>query len=212
MIRRDLTGQRFGRLVVLNRVPSIRTGKLRTAWHCRCDCGAETIKITEVLTDGRTRSCGCLRAEATRRRSLRHGHAVGYRASRTHHAWQKAKERCYNPHSERYPRYGGRGIAMCDRWRNDFAAFLADMGECPPGLSLDRINVDGDYEPGNCRWATAGEQARNRSDNVVVVVAGERMILKDFARRINANYKLVHRLYRRGTSLDVISSRLGRAA
>jgi len=125
-------------------------------------------------------------------RSLTHGHKVGYRASRTLKSYQHAKSRCFNPNDEKYPVYGGRGISMCKRWVDSFEEFLADMGECPAGLTLDRIDVNGDYEPRNCRWTTPQVQVRNKTNNVFVTHAGETMILKDFADRMGVGYKALH--------------------
>lgn len=104
--------------------------------------------------------------------------------SREYRAWEAAKRRCYVPGANRFKRYGGRGIVMCSKWRDSFEAFLADMGKCPKGSSIDRINNDGDYEPGNCRWATAREQGANTSRSVIVVLDGERMIQEEAARRL----------------------------
>lgn len=189
----DITGDRYGRLVAICRVP--KTGKA-TRWRFRCDCGAEVETAIDRVRSGVSRSCGCLRAEQTAARSRKHGHSInltrGGSQSRTLKAWQHAKQRCFNPRDAKFPNYGGRGISMCERWRADFREFLADMGECPPGRTLDRINVHGNYEPGNCRWATSHEQARTRTDNVLVEHDGQVMVLKDFAALVGVNYKALH--------------------
>jgi hypothetical protein len=153
----DITSERFGRLVVVDRAGS-QSG--HSTWLCRCDCGRRKPILGESLRRGLTQSCGCLQREWAAKGT--HGHTRNRTGTKTYRAWQSAKDRCFNPRCEDYPNYGGRGIRMCDRWRNDYAAFLADMGESPPGLTLDRIDNDGDYEPGNCRWATLLEQARNK--------------------------------------------------
>lgn len=185
----DISGTRYGRLVAISRAPN--DGR-RTQWLFRCDCGAEVIRKLEPVRGGITRSCGCLLAETTRKRSLVHGHSIGYRRSRTLRSWYAAKERCFNPNTERYPHYGGRGITMCQEWADSFPAFLRDMGECPSDKTLDRIDVDGHYEPRNCRWATSRQQARTRSDNVLVTHHGMVMVLKDFASLMGVNYKRLH--------------------
>jgi hypothetical protein len=163
-----------------------------TKARCICTCGKERIAMAYNLKNGNTRSCGCISAamlkpEADREsmllakiarikevgyRNRRHGHTCvvdhdGQRChSKTYSSWSDAKKRCFRPQNKRYPEYGGRGITMCDAWRNSFEAFLADMGEMPDGTTLDRIDVNGNYEPGNCRWATKLQQARNTRANV----------------------------------------------
>lgn len=189
----DITGQRYGRLVALHRDAS--RGR-RTAWVFQCDCGIICSRGLEGIRGKMTESCGCLRRDTTRDRSLTHGHTVNRLGSRTYRAYGHAKARCYNPHDEKFPQYGGRGIQMNEEWADDFAAFLRDMGECPPKLTLERIDVNGHYEPGNCRWATSYDQSRNRTDNVFVEHNGQRMVLKDYAAAVGVNYKALHVRYR----------------
>jgi hypothetical protein len=183
-----ITGERYGRLIAVRRVQN--RGR-RTVWLFECDCGNSKEISLEAVRRGLTQSCGCIRKEENTRRSTKHGHSIGQR-SRTWRAWQHAKGRCLNPHDPKFPIYGGRGITMCERWRNDFRAFLADMGECPPGKTLDRINPHGNYEPANCRWATSHEQARTRTDNVLVKHQGATLVLKDYATAIGVDYKALH--------------------
>jgi hypothetical protein len=154
---RDLTGQRFGRWMVLE--ISGRTSGQDLKWTCRCDCGTTRAVFGAGLVNGCSRSCGCLARELAETRSTKHG---GY-GTLEFTTWQQMKTRCLNPRHHAYADYGGRGITVCERWRVSFADFLADMGPRPSALhSIDRINNDGNYEPGNCRWATRSEQRRNQ--------------------------------------------------
>lgn len=169
---RDLSGQRFGRLMALRHVGKSRRGY---AWFCKCDCGQETIVAAAILIFGHTRSCGCLRSEksASRMRgqqfSAKHGESTRLRSTPEYQSWESMIARCCNPNNSGFEDYGGRGITVCARWRfgengaSGFSCFLADMGRRPsPGHSLDRRENDGNYDPSNCRWATRQEQQRNR--------------------------------------------------
>jgi hypothetical protein len=156
----DLIGKRFGRLTVTKRLKV----KWVTVWLCRCSCGEITKVFGSNLRSGHTQSCGCLTKEITAQRNranIRHGHCVAYKSTRIYRIWSSMLERCRTPQHRAYKHYGGRGIRVCEQWLI-FENFLADMGERPPGRSLDRIDNDGNYEPSNCRWATQTEQVRNR--------------------------------------------------
>lgn len=156
-----MTGQRFGRWLVLERGDNGAGRQAR--WICRCDCGGIRLVRSTHLKSGSTASCGCLQKERISEKKTTHGHAGRGGETAEYRTWQAMKDRCYNPRHKFFKNYGGRGITVCDRWRENFRAFLADMGRKPrPELSLDRINNEGNYEPGNCRWATRGQQACNR--------------------------------------------------
>lgn len=186
----NLAGQRFGRLTVLEEAPRRVTaaGHSFTRWACICDCGNVVVTFTNGLRSGHAKSCGCLKVELSSTRNLKHGQ----HGAPVYFAWSTMLRRCTDPKTEGYARYGGRGIRVCERW-HDFAAFIADMGQRPPGMSIERENNDGNYEPGNCRWATRNEQMKNTRANVSITYEGETMILADWARRFKTSGTVIRR-------------------
>lgn len=157
---KDMTGLRFGRLFILHRVPYI--GKsVHTRWKAICDCGNETIVQGTNLRSGHTQSCGCSQKEMMQRTRTKHGMS----STGTYRSWSGLKERCTNLNIQRHDHdYMGKGITYCERWEI-FENFLEDMGVCPEGMSIDRKDNNGNYEPSNCRWATQGQQQNNKSNN-----------------------------------------------
>lgn len=173
----DLTGQTFGRWTVIERAPN--RGR-HVCWLCRCECGNTGIVISSNLTSGISRSCGCLHIDTI----TTHNNT----GTPEHAAWNAMKSRCYTKSNVGYPYYGGRGIAVCERWRNSFENFLADMGHKPtPAHSLDRIDPNGDYCPENCRWAVLETQANNRRDNRFLTFNGKTQTVAQWAREVGLN-------------------------
>jgi hypothetical protein len=189
----DLTGQRFGRLVAIERVNV--NGKL-SYWLCKCDCGGESIVYTTSLTKYITQSCGCYQLERASETHYIHGKT----GTKVYRKWQHMKERCLNSRDKAYHRYGGRGITVCDRWlgKNGSLNFFNDMGECPKGYELERIDNNGNYEPDNCRWASHMEQCRNRRPNIFVSIFGITLCLKDVCNLVGTDYKKVHYKWKKG--------------
>lgn len=171
----QLEGRVFGRLTAIKRVG---TNKRNNAiWLCRCECGEETsVPATKLITE-QTRSCGCLWEDVIR--------THGYSRTRTYKIWSHIRQRCLNPNVDVWANYGGRGISLCERWHS-YENFLADMGDAPRDHSIDRINVNGDYEPSNCRWATNKEQLRNTRRNKFVMVDGVEYLLTDAIAKLRA--------------------------
>lgn len=172
----DLTGKRFSRLVVIGEA-SMR-GDCRY-YDCRCDCGNQKEVARGNLLAAKIRSCGCLEIESRYSATRTHGRSQ----TAEYKAWCQAKARCENPKNPAWADYGGRGIRMCGRWQDCFAAFFADMGPRPSANhSIDRIDNDGNYEPLNCRWATRDEQANNKRNNRNLEVNGESHTMAEWSR------------------------------
>lgn len=193
---KNLVGQKFGRLTVVERSGLSATGK--ATWVCACDCGRQHTAVGTELRSGHTSSCGCWRVERNRTSDLRHG----MRGTATYKTWEAMKTRCGNPASKSYPGYGGRGIKVCERW-TIFENFLADMGERPNGTTLDRWpDNNGNYEPGNCRWASKQEQQRNTTANVLVEFEGQTLTQAAWAERLGISQATLSYRLRRGWSVS----------
>lgn len=177
----DLTGQRFGRLVVLRREETLKRGVSR--WLCQCDCGEQTVTTTGALRSGLTRSCGCLHREAAREQGLKSA-THGLTETRLYRVWSNMKTRCYNKRNRNYARWGARGITVCDEWRSNFQAFYdwAMANGYEDGLTIDRIDNDKGYSPDNCRWATPEQQANNTRSVRFIEFRGESHSLHEWSR------------------------------
>lgn len=204
----DLTGQRFGKLVVIKKVGKDKHGYSR--YMCLCDCGKETFVSSGQLLSKNTKSCGCLKGEVTTARNkLTTKH--GMRDAKIYRVWIEARRRCYNPNRTAYKNYGARGIKICDEWmgENGFQNFYewsvangynpnAKRGEC----TLDRIDVNGNYEPSNCRWISMKEQQNNRRNNHVVTYNGETLTVTQIAEKYKINRACLSYRLKSGKSLD----------
>lgn len=186
-------GRIYGRLTVVAEA-SVRR-KRDFLWVCRCECGASVVVPGQLLQLGRTRSCGCYVKDKMRALKTTHGMTN----TSEYHTWDKLKRRCYNKNDKQYRNYGARGITVCERWRTSFDAFLADMGLRPShDHSIDRIDNNGRYEPGNCRWATRVEQAANTRHTRLVVIDGVSLPICVAARKLGVAPRTIRRRLKKG--------------
>lgn len=184
---RNLAGRKFGKLVAIKPLRSQR-GKVR--WLFLCDCGRQHEAVGTSVTSGDVVSCGCHRS--------RRG---GPSNRKAYHAWYGMQQRCFNPRDKSFLLYGGRGIRVCDRWR-DFNAFLEDMGRPAEDESLDRIDVNGDYAPSNCRWATSRVQANNRTNNRIITFGDQSLTLAQWAEQLELTVGCLWRRLHRGKAIE----------
>lgn len=185
----DLRGQKFGRWTVIEEAGR-KNGRI--LWKCQCECGTVRDVLGNSLRKGASTSCGCYNREII----TTHGRSK----TNLHQVWANFKDRCLNPNSKMWPLYGGRGIAVCDEWRDSYEAFeeWALANGYKKGLSLDRIDNDGNYEPSNCRWATSKQQCRNRSTNYILTVNGESHCISEWAEIVGTSPLTIHTRKRRG--------------
>lgn len=190
--KKDLTGQRFGKLIATRDVGNQHGSR---AWECMCDCGRTHVATASNLGFGSVRSCGCTHLTP----KPKHGHARAGAESKTYMVWKQMVQRCTNPANANYHNYGGRGISICVTWL-DFVNFLADMGEAPEGRTIERIDNDDGYNKQNCRWATWQEQASNKRNSRHITVFGETKTMSEWARHLGVNLQtLSWRINEQGT-------------
>lgn len=200
---RDLTGQKFGRLTAIK--DAGRTKNMQVLWLCKCDCGGMTVTQGAHLTSGHTKSCGCLHKEKIRTNNEKHGVLKNLygKLPRIYRIWARMKQRCMDPKVKEYYRYGGRGISVCKEWL-EFEPFYkwAMANGYRDDLTIDRINNDGNYEPGNCRWVTYQEQVINSTSSKLITYKGETKNIKNWAKTLGIPYTaLMHRI-RKGWSIE----------
>lgn len=183
----DITGKKFGRLVAIK--PIGKTKKGETIWQCACDCGNTHNVIISNLNNGHTTSCGCYKKVC----SITHADTK----TRLYRTWQNMKNRCYNKNTLKYSIYGARGITVCDEWLNDFISFKSwAMGNgYNETLTIDRIDVNGNYEPNNCRWSTKKEQSNNTRSNIIIMYNGERKTAQEWAEQLGVSPKTLRKRY-----------------
>lgn len=196
MKRQDLSGKKFGRLTVI-KVHEYKNQKL--FWHCVCDCGKTTNVTAFNLTHNKIRSCGCLKTEELINRSTTHNQ----RHTKLYEVWKTMKQRCYNPENSSYHNYGARGIIVCDEWKNNFESFYiwSKSNGYKEGLSIDRIDVNGNYEPGNCRWTTRLVQANNTRVNRYITINNETKSLSEWCRFYNISCSAIYNRIKKGMNL-----------
>ena len=189
----DLSGHSFGMLTASSQT---RAKSGRRAWVCRCECGGTTTVTTDHLKSGHTKSCGCLFIKA-RMAPASHGHSTNG-VSPTYRSWAGMLGRCRNKSNKVY---GGRGVSVCDRWRS-FESFLGDMGECPSGMSIDRLNNDLGYSPENCKWSNRLDQSSNRRTTRWYEAMGKRLPIADWCRELGLNYSMVYGRLQNGWGIE----------
>lgn len=198
----DLTGKKFGRLEALRKTDQ-RSSSGSVKWLFKCECGNEKIILGKSVTSGAVKSCGCLHSECAKIQGKKKK-THGMKPPRLYAIWNGMKSRCYNKNNPKYKIYGARGVEVCKTWKKSFVKFRdwALSNGYSDKLSIDRINVDGNYEPDNCRWATQKEQQRNRRNNHIVIIDGKEMCLARVAERYGVNSNTLRNRIRNGIDIE----------
>ena len=189
----DRIGQRYDRLLVVARAPNASERDTNARWNCKCDCGRMVLAYGQDLARGKVKSCGCLNAE----RIFKHGKS----RTLTYNVWKQIFQRCENPKSPSYKNYGARGITVDPSWR-DFETFVADMGDCPEGFSIERVNNNGPYCKSNCEWATSKTQRNNTRRNRRLKAFGREQTLMQWVEEFNVPWDRVRSRLRYGWTLE----------
>lgn len=196
----DITGRRSGKLTAIRMVSEYRypNGERGEKWLCHCDCGNDVIIFRKSFIAGNSKSCGCIRGESRR--------THGGKGTRIYNIWCNIKDRCFNANNSSYSYYGGRGISMCNEWRNDFSSFRewAYNNGYEDNLTVDRIDVNQDYCPENCRWVDRTAQANNRTNTIRFSYNGEEHTCAEWARITGISYDLINDRYHKGLPPDKI--------
>ena len=187
----ELSGKRFGRLTVIEK-NGRKNGSI--LWKCKCDCGNTAIISGTSLKNGNTKSCGCLHREMLAKRNKKNAKYGGVQNERLYGVWHSMKQRCYDSNRKDYPRYGARGIRVCDDWFENYSAFKewALKNGYKRGLQIDRINNDGNYTPKNCRWVPPRENSLNKSNKTIINCAGKSMNLSKWAELLGVTHQAIH--------------------
>lgn len=199
----NIVGNKYGRLTVIGKTNK-RDATGSVVWKCKCNCGNIIYCNVTVLKNGHTKSCGCYKLDYNREQGKILFTKHGLKNTRLYNTWCSMKQRCMDKHCKSYSRYGGRGIKVCDEWLNDFVNFYkwATENGYQDNLTIDRINVNGNYEPNNCRWATPSEQSNNKRNNHFVIYKGCKMTVKQLSEKYNINYGTILSRINRGWSID----------
>lgn len=198
-IIKDITGQRFDKLIAKSF--SHLDNQNASIWLFECECGTSKLIRAKDVKAGKISSCGCKKIEMVRAKNYKHGNAERDKTTPTYNSWRGMIERCTNPSNISYKNYGGKGIKVYQSWLV-FENFLSDMGEAPAGMTIERISIEGNYEPNNCKWASRHEQSRNHSRNVNITCYGRTQCLQDWANEVGINSWTIHcRVFKRNWSV-----------